>query len=336
MDQIFIRVDGNVEWGIGHLIRSLGLAHMLKKEFYVHFFCLHVPQSIAEEIRKDFIFHKISTEEEFLSEITGAEIVVLDHYRLGSSYQKKIKNLGAKLVCIDDKHDQEFFADLIINHSPAVQVNHYKAQDYTSFALGPEYALLRPSFFKNFHEIEKKFSKKNIFICFGGADYKNISKQILEQVSSFDYFEQITVVVGPAYLHQKSLKSLVDEDERINLLDSINEEEMLLAMATSGLAIVPASNVLYEVAVTGAQPIIYFNANVQHELHEYLLNNSRAPCLDVHDFDPHALKVAIIKSLNLNNKEPFFLREKILNSPGNNLKKIRQLVNSSASKIRIR
>ncbi len=331
MDQVYLRVDGNVEWGVGHLIRSIGLAHMLKSEFSVHFFCIQVPLGIAKEINKDFILHKISCEEDFLSEITGAEIVVLDHYNLGSSYQKNIKKLGAKLVCIDDRHDQEFFADLIINHSPAVRIEDYQAQDYTSFALGPEYALLRPSFFKYYQEIATTFSKRNIFICFGGSDYKNISKQILEQVSSFDYFEQITVVVGPAYLHQKSLKGLLDEDERIKLLDSINEEEMLLAMATSGLAIVPASNVLYEVAVTGAEPIIYFNTNVQHELHDYLLKNSRAQCLNIINFDPQALKSAVTKSLNLNNKEPFFLREKILNSPGNNVKNFKKLASSSIS-----
>ena len=329
INQVFIRVDGSVELGAGHLIRCLGLAHMLKNEFSIQFFCLDVPHEIAEEIKKEFILNKISSENDFLSIITGTEIVVLDHYHLRTSYQKKIKGMGAKLVCIDDRHDQEFFADLIINHSPAVKTENYHAQTYTSFALGPEYALLRPSFFKDYSEVSQCFSKNNVFICFGGSDYKNISKQILEEVSSFEYFEKITVVVGPAYLHQDSLKSLVDRDLRISLLESINEEEILIAMATSGLAIVPASNVLFEVAVTGAQPIICFYANVQHELHDYLLNNSRAFCLDVYDFDPEQLRIAIKNSLVLKNDEPFFLRERILNSPANNLKNFKEIAVSS-------
>jgi len=325
INQVFIRVDGNLELGAGHLIRCLGLAHMLKTEFHVHFFCLNVPAEIAEEINKEFVLNKISSEKAFLSVITGKEIVVIDHYHLGSTYQKKIKNLGAKLVCIDDRHDQEFFADLIINHSPAVNSENYLAQDYTTYALGPEYALLRPAYFQEHRDRKNSISMENVFICFGGADSKNISKLILEVVSSFKYFKKVKVVIGPAYQYENSLNEILEEDSRIEVLNSINEVEMLSAMASSGLAIVPASNVLFEVAVTGAQPIICFYGKVQEELYNYLVKNSNAFCLNVYNFDRQELKVAIKNSLNINSTEPFFLREKVANSPKNNLKNFRRL-----------
>lgn len=325
IDQIFIRVDGNVKLGVGHLIRCIGLAHMLKSEFIIHFFCVDVPSEIAEEINKEFTLNKISSEQDFVSKITGDEIVIIDHYDLGSSYQKKIKNLGAKLVCIDDSHDEEFFADLIINHSPAVTPENYLAQDYTTYALGPEYALLRPAYFRNYEVRSELITMENVFICFGGADSKNISKLILEVVSSFEYFKKITVVIGPAYQYENSLKDILENDSRIELMNSINEVEMASAMSSSGLAIVPASNVLFEVAVKGAQPIICFYGNSQDELYQYLTKNSNAFCLNVYNFDRQELIKAIENSLEINPSEAFFLREKVANSPSNNLKNFRRL-----------
>jgi len=325
IDQVFIRVDGSLNIGAGHLIRCIGLAHMLKSEFTIHFFCLEVPFEIAKEIGKDFTLHEISNEDNLFELINGREIIVLDHYNLGSPYQKKIKALGAKLVCIDDHHKQEFYADLIINHSPAVRVEDYKAQHYSTLALGPEFALLRPIYFEEYEKAYKNISMENVFICFGGADRNNISKLILEVVSSLEYFKKITVVIGPAYQYEYSLSKILNEDSRIELLNSINEVEMLSAMASSGLAIVPASNVLFEVAVTGAQPIICFYGNSQDDLYQYLLNNSSAFCLNVHNFDRQELIVAINNSIKSNPDIPFFLKEKVINSPKNNLNNFRRL-----------
>ena len=112
-------------------------------------------------------------------------------------------------------------------------------------------------------------------------------------------------------------------------MNSINDVEMLSAMASAGLAIVPASNVLYEVAVTGAQPIICFYGNAQEELYQYLMKNSNAFCLNVFNFDGEELKIAIRNSLNINSNEPFFLRVEVANSPGNNLKNFRRLASTT-------
>ncbi len=61
-----------------------------------------------------------------------AIIVVLDGYHFGTNYQKQIKLKGAKLVCIDDMHDKEFVADLIINHIPRITPQDYNVQPFTN------------------------------------------------------------------------------------------------------------------------------------------------------------------------------------------------------------
>lgn len=61
---------------------------------------------------------------------------------------------------------------------PGIKANQYKSQAYTKFALGPEYALLRPAFL----ELSKKKRGikhiKRVFICFVSTVYQNDNHQV--------------------------------------------------------------------------------------------------------------------------------------------------------------
>jgi UDP-2,4-diacetamido-2,4,6-trideoxy-beta-L-altropyranose hydrolase len=117
-----IRTDGGSDIGLGHVVRCMSLAHMLKNDFSIHFFSLEIPKSFRNEItQNEWKVTVIEKETDFLNELTGEEIVVLDGYQFDSDYQKEIKSRGSKLVCIDDFHDQHFYADLVINHAPGVK-----------------------------------------------------------------------------------------------------------------------------------------------------------------------------------------------------------------------
>ena len=124
--KVYIRTDGSPEIGLGHVVRCVSLAHMLKNDFTIHFFVLEIPDSLKNEITQngwDVTF--IDRESDFLNKLTGNEIVVIDGYQFDSEYQKEIKSKGCKLVCIDDFHDQHFYADLVINHAPGVSKDDY-------------------------------------------------------------------------------------------------------------------------------------------------------------------------------------------------------------------
>src|ERR1700743_1989547 len=147
--KVFIRFDGNNQIGLGHLVRCTALAQMLKENFDIFFVCKQTSAASDDEITKlGFNLIVINNEDDFLSALTGNEIVVVDHYGLDSNYQKKIKDKSCKLVCIDDLHDVFFWADLIINPAPNAKPADYQGQVYTQFALGLDYVLLRPEFLK--------------------------------------------------------------------------------------------------------------------------------------------------------------------------------------------
>lgn len=244
---VYIRADGSSAIGLGHLMRCIALAHMIKDFFQINFVCRAIPEDIACELSENrFELIRIKEESSFFKTLNPKDIAVIDGYDFDTSYQEQIKDTGCKLVCIDDTCDQEFVADLIINHSPGVKVIDYSAKEYTKFALGLEYALLRPAFLYWAQKPRKIDKIDSVLICFGGADYKNLTERTLNIALSFREFAKIVVITGSAYGFADSLIRLVQTDTRVSYHHSIDENEMLALMRTSDLAIVPASSVMIE------------------------------------------------------------------------------------------
>jgi spore coat polysaccharide biosynthesis predicted glycosyltransferase SpsG len=180
---------------------------------------------------------------------------VLDGYSFDTEYQKQIKAKRCKLVCIDDMHDKEFYADLIINHAPGIVPGDYKAQIYTQFALGLDYVLLRPSFLEQAKN-ERIFEKiETLLICFGGSDFKNLTLNNLKVALEFKEFKKIIVVTGAAYKISDDFIQLTQSDKRIDHRSNLDEKKILDAMLESELAIVPASGILFEVLASGCYVI---------------------------------------------------------------------------------
>ncbi len=265
---VYIRTDGGSNIGLGHITRCLALAQMIQADFDITFYCASIPKETeALIIHLGFTCVKIENESDFINVIAGDEIVVIDAYHLDSEYQKTIKAKGAILVCIDDLNDKEYFADIIINHAPVgTRNNIYKIQPYTKLALGLNYALLRPSFLqaaKSNNKHNGKFSKA--LICFGGADPKNLSKDIYDLIKADGRFEEIIIVTGQAYTFNNVLEQHLQNDPLVRWLKAINEEEMLNIMKYVDVAFVPSSGILMEVLAAGCLAVSgYYIDNQKH------------------------------------------------------------------------
>lgn len=272
--KIAIRADGGQQIGLGHLIRCIALAHMLKRNFEIFFYCKEIPDEILIEINSEgFNFYRLEHEEDFFEHISNNSITVLDGYSFNTDFQIKVKSTGSKLVCIDDLHKIEFVADLIINHSPGISPLEYKTQPYTQFALGLEYSLLRPVFLDQAKKKRIIREIKNVFICFGGSDPGNYTRKVLHTIIDYSYFRKIIVVIGPAYHDIESIESLIHSDFRIDLRQSLTSHKMLMVMKEAELAIVPSSGILYEAFAAGCKVIsgkvmdnqIFFYENLKKE-----------------------------------------------------------------------
>lgn len=271
--KVYIRADGSPQIGLGHLVRCIALAQMLKCDFEISFYCKDIPHSMQIELTKNgFALVKISNEEQFVGDLFEHTIVVLDGYNFDTEYQRQIKEKSCKLVFIDDLHEKEFYADLIINHAPGIVPGDYKAQSYTQFALGLDYALLRPSFIEQAKK-ERIFEKiETLLICFGGSDSKNLTQSTLEIALEFKKFKKIIVVTGAAYKITEDFIQLTKSDKRIDYRSDLDEKKILDAMLESELAIVPSSGILLEAIASGCIVISGFYVENQKYVYDSFIN----------------------------------------------------------------
>lgn len=266
---IYIRADGSTQIGLGHIVRCSALAYMLKEDFEISFFCKEIPTSMQTELLENgFLVANIIDEEYFIEQLSNKAIVVLDGYGFDTDYQKKIKAKGCKLVCIDDMHDKEFVADLIINHAPGIVPQDYKAQSYTKFALGIEYTLLRPAFLEQAKKQRKIDKIETLLICYGGSDFKNLTQSTLKIALDFKEFLKIIVVTGSAYQISNGFLQLINSDKRIDYRNNLNEKQMLEAMLEADFAIVPASGILFEVLAAGCSVISGYYVENQKNIYD--------------------------------------------------------------------
>ncbi|MBG6236595.1 UDP-2,4-diacetamido-2,4,6-trideoxy-beta-L-altropyranose hydrolase [Pedobacter sp. CAN_A7] len=269
---VYIRVDGSSSIGLGHLVRCIALAQMLKDIFNITFFCKQSPANISKEIVElGFGLLMIHEEAEFLTAVNASCIVVLDHYDLDSDYQKTIKATGAKLLCIDDLNDKDFYADVILNHAPHVDSGLYHAQIGAIYAFGLDYVLLRPVFLEAAKKSNLNRSTLDVFVCFGGADPRNITQEVVNVLIGDKRFRRINIVLGSAYRFLETLQPAVERDKRFHLHHSISETEMCDLMSVCGLAIVPASGVLQEALATGCKVISGLYVENQQLTHDNYL-----------------------------------------------------------------
>jgi spore coat polysaccharide biosynthesis predicted glycosyltransferase SpsG len=134
---------------------------MLKDDFYLIYATRNPSTQHLAEI--NLICHEFyilpeddSLLDTFLSSLKGDEIVVLDNYYFDTNYQKKIKEKGCRLVCIDDMHDKHYVADVVINHAEGIVKSHFSYDPNTLLLLGLKYALLRSPFLKPDSPNQKK------------------------------------------------------------------------------------------------------------------------------------------------------------------------------------
>ena len=289
--EVWIRVDGNRTLGLGHVFRCLALAYMLQDEFIVSFFSKELPINLRAKIQEDnFRVIKIQEEDHFLNRLTGGEIVVVDHYKLNSEFQQEIKANGNFLVFIDDIPRGRYFADLIINNAPGIEPSRYDALDFTHFALGLDYALLRPQFLKIAKEGVSKKKENQLFICFGGSDPNNLTKVVLEVASKIRKFKDINVVLGQAYHQPEKIFHMAKMDKRVKVHTSLDANEMVLLMKEADVAVVPASGILMEALATGCRVISGMYVENQSQVYQTFRNSNIF--IDAKTFEESDLKKA--------------------------------------------
>jgi UDP-2,4-diacetamido-2,4,6-trideoxy-beta-L-altropyranose hydrolase len=274
--KVLIRVDGSATIGLGHIVRCMALADILRPEFDIQFVCKDISEKLALELQKEQLpLVKINANSDLFNLISVNDIVVIDGYDFDVSFQLKIKSFGCKLVCIDDTHHQEYAADLIINHGPSLNKDLYKASKYTRFALGHDYLLLRKAFLDQIPVKREIVSVNNLLVILGGSDIKSLSSHLIDH-KIYQHFDTINIVSGASDNSYPQLRSYCEFIPNINLFNNLTDYQLVKLSSKCEICICTASGVSYEMACIGIGMVVCMVSQNQEHFYNFFIENQLA------------------------------------------------------------
>lgn len=261
--KVFIRADADTQIGFGHFIRCLALADMLKELFDVVFYTQIPNQFQIDELRRICSFEVLPSSEAkfelFLKVLKGDEIVVLDNYFFSSDYQKRIKEIGCKLVVLSS-NDRHHYADVVINYTN-LRPEQFSKESYTRLCLGLEWTLMRPPFYQDYKCERRPMS---VAICIGGTDQFRYAEKFSEYVRNLLPESDIKIISTDRIGEERIMGF-----REMGFITCINlsAEQMARTFQESHIAIVSASGVAVEALSQKANVIAGYYVDNQHNIY---------------------------------------------------------------------
>ncbi len=290
--KVIFRTDGSTAIGMGHVVRCLALADMLKDTFQIVFALQHSDDIVVKaihEVTESVILLPVTSNyrldaKEFAEHVQAGDIVVLDGYYFNTDYQIQVLSKKCKLVYIDDLHSWHHAADIIINHSEGISYSDYSAEPYTEIYTGLNYALLRKKFFEKPDSLHTIKAVRKVFINMGAADVNNLSQKFVEALLHVDGISEIHLMIGSVNPHLTKINSLISEQNQIaiTLHNNISSFQLHDLLLECDVAICPASTIALECCATGIGLLTGTTAENQRGILLGLHKNNAA--IDLGDF----------------------------------------------------
>jgi len=170
--------------------------------------------------------------------------------------------------------DKHFFSDIIINHTPGFNQNKYKKETYTKIYSGIDYALLREAFYNAQFRAKPPRLLKKCIICFGGSDPENYTLKYLNLIKNkLKNLNKISIIIGPSYIHERSLFLETDEKIKIEIHKNVNANELIKLINKSDFAVVSASSISIECTKIGIPLYLIKTADNQNNNYRFMLMN---------------------------------------------------------------
>ncbi|MBO0939408.1 UDP-2,4-diacetamido-2,4,6-trideoxy-beta-L-altropyranose hydrolase [Fibrella sp. HMF5335] len=268
MKKLLFRADGTTQTGLGHIMRSLALAEMLGESFDRRFAIQNPSDAVLKLLAKQslpVIALGSNNIAELLTHVSDNDVVVLDGYDFDEAFQRAVREKAHKLVFIDDLIQGHQVADVVINHAGDVTATEYETEPYTTLLLGTHYALVNPAFVQ---KTQPKDGENKAFVNMGGADLHNVSHQVVDLLLSINPNLRITLALGAANPHADTFADF--PKEQLSIQQNLSAKQMARAIGGSGLSVVAASTIAYEVASISRPMIVVQTADNQGRMISFM------------------------------------------------------------------
>lgn len=300
--KVMFRTDASIEIGIGHVMRCLTLADVLKERGAdCEFICReHQGNQLGLIHERGYKTHALPIQdvddydlnnlnaaasmhaawlgadwradaEQVRAEIgsTMADWLIVDHYALDSRWEREMKGQARQLMVIDDLADRPHDCDVLLDQNLG-----RTAQDYVGLVpqhccvlTGLGYALLRPEFaamreYSLGRRIEPVMH--HLLISMGGVDKDNATGQVLEAMKRcpFPVDSRIVVAMGATAPWLDAVRAMAVEMPWLVEV-RVNVSNMAQLMANSDLAIGSAGSTSWERCCMGLPTLLVILADNQ-------------------------------------------------------------------------
>lgn len=270
MPRFLFRLDVSPFTGTGHLRRCLTLAEELKEQGADVFFACRLKSFNIEK----YMAHIAAEWEEYDWSLTPeddarkvvqscmkyqVDSVIVDHYRADENYQRNLYESGIRWLQFDGAARFPFWADWVLNISPAASLNLYEGlrkRKETRFLLGPTYAPLRREFREFRDRQPRNRAVRTILLTFGGGDDRGATIFCLEAIRAVedDSIEKIILLSSANPNMDVILKWNQAVNNNVRVI--INAEKTANYMASADLAITAGGMTVFELASLGVPAII--------------------------------------------------------------------------------
>jgi len=326
MTAILFRVDANESIGSGHFWRCLALAIEARRQnaktFFAARFCpdgliillekygvTYLPISGATEA-----FYKAAAQNpgqnarlqradaaatlEATKHCPKFDWVVVDHYALGTTWEKAMVATGCKILVIDDLHNRRHYCDLLLDQNLIFDGESYYRKfvpKHCELLLGPRFNILRGEFataYRQKKEVQQK-QRMKLLVSFGGSDSENHTMQVIKAVRELkrkkllDPMLQVQVVIGGQNRHRQLISRYC---EKHDIQFHYQTNKMANLMANADLAIGGGGLELWERCSMGLPTIVFETAANQKTQLEHAARAGLVYCPDREDSPAVAIR----------------------------------------------
>jgi len=299
--RVVIRTDSSSRVGTGHLMRCLALADRLKKKgATVFFICRELPGNqiglIVEKGYKVIIlpfdrrFRPDDSKRDIYLRWLGSTIdndvrqtlkvlpegkridwLVVDHYALDESWEKRMRPYVGRIMVIDDLADRQHDCDLLLDQNLYPDQNtRYDnlVPDNCEKLLGVKYALFREEFLDLAGKLPEKNGRiKKLLVFFGGVDGTNETGKTVKALKQLNKPDlEVDIIIGAACPHQEDIRQATVDLPGVTLHGRVaNMAEML---AGADLAIGAGGMTTWERCFMGLPSMVIILAENQEAMTE--------------------------------------------------------------------
>jgi len=301
---ILFRADSSSTIGTGHIMRDLVLAQKYaKKGNNITFATQNIKGNINYKIKETGYTLKIlksnAIEElDTLIKKLKIDMIVIDHYEIDESQERKLKtkNKKLKIMVLDDTYEKHY-CDILLNHNINADKKKYitKVPKQCKLKCGSKYTLLRDEFIKEKKRLKKRFNTQdstfNIFLAMGGADTENLNISILKVLSNYKNIK-VTLVTTSSNQNLAILQRYCKNKRWIDL--QINSTKIAKLIRKSDFGIITPSVTANEMYFMQIPFIAIKTANNQKEMYKFLKEQNY---LTIKKFNRYILNFFIKKLL---------------------------------------